>query len=248
MDRDGPKAAIAALRRGLELGMTHIDTAEMYTGSEELIAEALAGRRRDDVFLVSKVLPENATRKGTVAACERSLRRLQVESLDAYLLHWPGTHPLEDTVAGFEDLVRAGKTRAWGVSNFDVDELEALLPLGRPACNQVLYHLGQRGIEHAVLPWCEAHGVAVVGYSPFGAGRFRDRQVLSGIAEAHGVTPRRVALEFLVRRPGLFTIPKSSDPTHVEQNAAPLELSESELAQIDAAFPVGRRPRRLPTL
>lgn len=239
MNRDDRKAAVAAIRRGLELGMTHIDTAEMYTGSEELIAEAIAGRR-DDVFLVSKVLPQNATRKGTVAACEKSLRRLHVESLDVYLLHWAGSHPLEDTVAGFDDLVRAGRIRAWGVSNFDVDELEELLPLGRPACNQVLYHLGERAIEHAVLPWCESHGVAVVGYSPFGSGRFRDHKVLTEIAKAHGVTPRRVALEFLVRRPALFTIPKSSNATHVAENAAPLALGDSELTQIDAAFPLGR--------
>jgi diketogulonate reductase-like aldo/keto reductase len=248
MGSDSRKAAVAALRRGLELGMTHIDTAEMYTGSEELIAEAIAGRR-DDVFLVSKVLPQNATRKGTVAACEKSLRRLKTESLDVYLLHWSGSHPLEDTVAGFQDLVRAGKIRAWGVSNFDVDELEELMPLGRPACNQVLYHLEQRGIEHSVLPWCESHGVALVGYSPFGSGRFHSHKTLDEIAKSHGATPRQVALAFLIRRPSLFTIPKASNVQHIEDNAAAgaLRLTDSDLRRIEEAFPLGRRPRSLPT-
>jgi diketogulonate reductase-like aldo/keto reductase len=244
--------AVAALRRGLELGMTHIDTAEMYTGSEELVAQAIAGRR-DDVFLVSKVLPQNASRKGTIAACEKSLGRLKTNHLDVYLLHWRGSHPLEETVAGFEQLERDGKIRAWGVSNFDVDDLEevrALARPGRPACNQVLYHLEERGIEHAVLPWCESHGVALVGYSPFGSGRFPSSKVLGEIAKSHGATPRQVALAFLTRRPALFAIPKASSPAHVEENAAAadLELADSELAQIEAAFPLGRRPRSLPTL
>jgi diketogulonate reductase-like aldo/keto reductase len=249
--------AVTALRRGLELGMTHIDTAEMYTGSEELVAEAIAGRR-DEVFLVSKVLPQNATRKGTIAACEQSLRRLRTNRLDVYLLHWRGSHPLEETVAGFEQLERDGKIAAWGVSNFDVDDLEELRAFarpGRPACNQVLYHLEERGIEHAVLPWCESHGVALVGYSPFGSGRFpsprsNGGRVLATIAAAHGVTARQVALAFLVRRPALFTIPKASDPTHAADNAAAahLKLTDSDVEQIDAALPRGKRPRSLPTL
>jgi diketogulonate reductase-like aldo/keto reductase len=253
MERD--RGAVAALRRGLELGMTHIDTAEMYTGSEELIAQALEGQR-ERVFLVSKVLPQNASRKGTVAACEQSLRRLRTERLDVYLLHWRGSHPLAETVAGFEQLEREGKIGAWGVSNFDVDDLEELAALakpGRPVCNQVLYHLEQRGIEHAVLPWCESHRVALVGYSPFGSGRFPSERsaggkVLGELAAGHGVTPRQVALAFLVRRPALFAIPKASRPEHAAENASIPELTPAELEKLDAAFPLGRRPRSLPTL
>jgi diketogulonate reductase-like aldo/keto reductase len=245
-------SAVTALRRGLDLGMTHIDTAEMYTGSEELIAEAIAGRR-DEVFLVSKVLPQNATKKGTIAACEQSLRRLRTSRLDVYLLHWRGSHPLEETLAGFEQLERDGKIAAWGVSNFDVDDLEELRELarpGRPVCNQVLYHLEQRAIEHAVLPWCESHHVALVGYSPFGSGRFRSHKVLTDIAKSHDATPRQVALAFLVRRPALFAIPKASTPEHVEDNAAAakLRLTDSDLREIESALPVGRPPRTLPTL
>ncbi len=258
IERDRRASAIAALRRGLDLGMTHIDTAEMYGNgdAEELIADAITGRR-DEVFLVSKVVPSNATRKGTIAACERSLARLRTDRLDCYLLHWPGSHPLEGTIAAFEQLVRDGKIRSWGLSNFDVDELEAAVAIageGRIACNQVLYHLQQRGIEHAVLPWCEDHDVAVVGYSPFGSGSFptpssKGGRALAEIAAAHDVTARAVALAFLVRRPSLFTIPKSSSAVHSEENAAAgdLELSDAELARIDAAFPRGPRPRSLPT-
>jgi diketogulonate reductase-like aldo/keto reductase len=253
MGRD--RGALAALRRGLELGMTHVDTAEMYTGSEELVSQAIAGRR-DQVFLVSKVLPQNASRKGTVAACEGSLRRLHTDRIDVYLLHWRGSQPLAETVAGFEQLEREGKIGAWGVSNFDVDDLAELAPLakpGRPVCNQVLYHLEQRGIEHAVLPWCESHRVALVGYSPFGSGRFPSPRspggkVLGELAAAHGVTPRQVALAFLVRRPSLFAIPKAGNPEHVAENASIPELTPAELEQLDTAFPLGRRPRSLPTL
>ncbi|HXZ84567.1 MAG TPA: aldo/keto reductase, partial [Myxococcota bacterium] len=253
-DRAG---AVRALRRGLDLGMTHIDTAEMYTGSEEHIAEAIAGRR-DEVFLVSKVLPQNASRKGTIAACEKSLRRLRTDSLDVYLLHWRGSHPLAETVAGFEELERAGKIRSWGVSNFDVDDLEELRALarpGRPVCNQVLYHLEERAIEHAVLPWCERHRVALVGYSPFGSGRFpgprsAEGRVLAEVAAAHGATPRQVALRFLVRRPALFAIPKAAREDHAAENAAAgeLELSAAELSRLDAAFPLPSRRRGLPML
>jgi len=253
-DRAG---AVRALRRGLDLGMTHIDTAEMYTGSEEHIAEAIAGRR-DEVFLVSKVLPQNASRKGTIAACEQSLRRLRTDSLDVYLLHWRGSHPLAETVAGFAELERAGKIRAWGVSNFDVDDLEELLaltPTSRPACNQVLYHLEERAIEHAVLPWCERERVALVGYSPFGSGRFPSARsaagrVLAEIAAARGATPRQIALRFLVSRPALFAIPKAAREDHAAENAAAgdLELSAAERARIDAAFPLPSRKRGLPML
>jgi diketogulonate reductase-like aldo/keto reductase len=257
LDRGDRGAAVAALRRGLDLGMTHIDTAEMYGDAEEVIAEGLTGRR-DDAFLVSKVLPEHATLKGTIAACERSLARLRTDRLDAYLLHWAGRHPLADTIAAFEQLRRDGKILSWGVSNFDVHELEEARVIagdGRIACNQVLYHLEERAIEHAVIPWCEKHGVAVVGYSPFGHGRFpgprtRGGGVLQEIAAAHGATPRQVGLRFLVRRPALFTIPKAGRPDHVAENAGAggLQLTQAELARIDEAFPLGPRPRELPTL
>ncbi len=255
-DRDG---AVAALRRGIELGMTHIDTAEMYlSGSaEEWVAGAIAGRR-EEVFLVSKVLPENASRRGTVAACERSLARLRTDHLDCYLLHWRGSHPLSETVAAFDQLKREGKILSWGVSNFDERDLEELAGIAGgagPACNQVLYHLQERAIEHAVLPWCEGHGVAVVAYSPFGHGGFAGPRTAGGrlladIAAAHGATPRQVALRFLLRLQGVFTIPKASDVRHLEENAAAgeLALSESEVTRIEEAFPLGRRPKRLPML
>jgi diketogulonate reductase-like aldo/keto reductase len=254
--RDRRTQAVAALRRGLDLGMTHIDTAEMYLSgtAEEWVAEAIEGRRRE-VFLVSKVLPENASREGTVAACERSLSRLATDYLDCYLLHWRGRHPLGETVAAFEQLQKAGKIRSWGVSNFDVPDLEELSALGKPACNQVLYHLKERAIEHAVMPWCLERGVAVVGYSPFGHDDFPSLaraggKELAKIAEGHGVTARQAALRFLVRREGLFTIPKSADPDHAAENAAAgeLQLTQTDLDRIARAFPLGPRPRHLPML
>jgi diketogulonate reductase-like aldo/keto reductase len=258
-DEGDRAAAVRALRRGLDLGMTHLDTAEMYGSgaAEEVVAEAIAGRR-EEVFLVSKVLPQHASRDGTVAACEASLARLNTDRLDCYLLHWRGPYPLEDTFAAFEQLRRAGKILSWGVSNFDVDDLEEAWKLagaGGPVCNQVLYHLRERAIEHAVLPWCEEHGVAVVGYSPFGHGDFpgprtKGGRVLQEIATAHQATPRQVALRFLLRRPSLFTIPKASRPEHAAENAGAgdLPLSDAEIARIDAAFPRGPRPRELPVL
>jgi diketogulonate reductase-like aldo/keto reductase len=259
LERARRSDAVGTLRAGLDLGMNHIDTAELYGGgaAEELVGEAIAGRR-DEVFLVSKVRPENATRAGTVAACERSLGRLRTDRLDCYLLHWRGPHPLQETIAGLDDLQRAGKIRAWGVSNFDVEDLEEALAIagpGRIACNQVLYHLRERAVEHAVLPWCERHGVAVVGYSPFGHDRFpgpdsAGGRVLQQVAAAHGATPRQVALRFLVRRPSLLTIPKASRPEHATESAAAgdLRLDERELAAIDAAFPTGAPPAELPAL
>lgn len=249
--------AIAALRRGLDLGMTHIDTAEMYGEAEAVVGEAIAGRR-DEVFLVSKAVPSNASGAGTVAACERSLARLRTDRLDCYLLHWPGSHPLDETFAAFERLREQGKILAWGVSNFDVPDLDAAWKAGgesQIACNQVLYHLEERAIEHAVQPWCEEHGVAVVAYSPFGHGSFPGPRtpggrVLQDIAARHGATARQVALRFLVRRPSSFTIPKASSPEHAADNAGAgaLSLTEAELARIDAAFSLGPRPRRLPML
>ncbi len=258
LDEAHRATAIAALRRGLDLGMTHIDTAELYgSGSvEELVAEAIAGRR-DEVFLVSKVFPENASGKAAIAACERSLARLETDRLDGYLLHWRGEHPLEDTFAAFEQLRREGKILAWGVSNFDVPDLEEAWEVsgGRVVCDQVLYHLQERAIEHAVIPWCQEHGVAVVAYSPFGSGSFpgprtKGGRVLQGIAAAHGATPRQVALHFLVRRSGLFAIPKASRPEHAAENAAAgdLRLDDSELARIDEAFPLGPAPPELPVI
>jgi diketogulonate reductase-like aldo/keto reductase len=251
--------AIEALRRGLDLGMTHIDTAEMYGSgaAEQLIGEAIAGRR-DEVFLVSKVLPQNASRSGTRAACERSLKHLKTDRLDCYLLHWRGPHPLQETIAAFEELQRRGKILAWGVSNFDVEDLEEVLAItgaGRLACNQVLYHLQERSIEHAVIPWCQQHEVAVTAYSPFGHGRFPGPRAAGGrllaeIAGVHQATPRQVALAFLSRLPSLFVIPKASTPEHAEENAgaARLRLSDAEIAGIDAAFPRASRPRTLPML
>src|SRR6202046_3674581 len=174
IDRGDRKSAVAALRRGIDLGMTHIDTAEMYGDAEPVVAEAIAGRR-DEIFLVSKVLPGNASRRGAIAACERSLARLKTDRLGCYLLHWRGGYPLAETVAAFEQLVSVGKIRGWGVSNFDVDDLDEMLAVagkGKIACNQVLYHLQERAIEHAVIPWCAKHDVAVVAYSPFGHNDF----------------------------------------------------------------------------
>jgi diketogulonate reductase-like aldo/keto reductase len=257
IDRGDRKRAVAALRRGIDLGMTHIDTAEMYGDAELVIAEAVAGRR-DEIFLVSKVLPGNASRRGTITACERSLKRLNTDRLDCYLLHWRGSYPLDETVAAFEQLVSAGKIGCWGVSNFDTDDLEELLAVAgkrRIACNQVLYHLRERAIEHAVIPWCERHGVAVVAYSPFGHDDFpqpnsKAGETLQSIADAHGASPRQVALGFLTRQPSVFAIPKASSEAHAADNAAAgkLTLSENELAALDEAFPRGSKPRGLPML
>ncbi|MGP4806309.1 aldo/keto reductase [Agrobacterium cavarae] len=249
--------AISTLRRGLDLGMTHIDTAEMYGDAEVVVGEAIAGRR-NEVFLVSKVVPSNASRAGTVVACERSLRRLRTDRVDCYLLHWRGPHPLEETFAAFEHLREQGKILSWGVSNFDVPDLEEARKAGgqgRIACNQVLYNLEERAIEHAVLPWCEAHGVATVAYSPFGHGIFPDARspggrVLAEIAANHGATARQMALRFLVRHRSLFAIPKASTPQNATENAGAgsLRLTDDELSRIDLAFPRGPKPERLPML
>jgi diketogulonate reductase-like aldo/keto reductase len=253
------KDAVAALRHGLDLGLTHIDTAEMYGAgaSEAIVGEAIAGRR-DEVFLVSKVLPSNASRKGTIQACENSLRHLKTDYLDCYLLHWRGRHPLAETFAAFEDLRQSGLIHSWGVSNFDTDDLdEARLAAGPRAiaCNQVLYHPQERAIEHAVIPWCQQHGVAVVAYSPFGSGGFprpgsHGRQALDHIATAQGATARQVALAWLTRHPGVFTIPKSASAAHTEDNAGAgnVTLSPADLARLERAFPLNPRPRSLPMI
>ena len=257
LDRGDRNRAIAALRRGIELGMTHIDTAEMYGDAELVIAEAIAGKR-EGLFLVSKVLPSNASRKGTIAACERSLKRLKTDHLDCYLLHWRGSYPLAETVAAFEELERAGKIRSWGVSNFDADDLDEILAVsgeGKIACNQVLYHLKERAIEHAVIPWCDQHGVAVVAYSPFGHDDFpasssKGGAVLARIADARRVTLRQVALGFLTRATTVFAIPKASSAEHAGENAAAgdLVLTIEEIVALDAAFPRVPKPRSLPML
>jgi diketogulonate reductase-like aldo/keto reductase len=250
--------AIAALRCGLDLGMTHIDTAEMYGSgaAEKIIGTAIEGRR-DEVFLVSKVLPSNASRRGTVAACEKSLNSLGTDRLDCYLLHWRGAHPLEETIEAFDLLLRKGAILSWGVSNFDVadlDEVAAIAGAGHPSCNQVLYHLQERAIEHTVLPWCLEHGTAVVAYTPFGdsASVFdpgtKHGRILEDIASAHHATARQVALAFLLRHPNAFVIPKATKLEHVRENAGAgsLRLSAAEIARIDAAFVRGK-PRPLPT-
>jgi diketogulonate reductase-like aldo/keto reductase len=223
-----------------------------------VIATAIAGRR-DEIFLVSKVLPSNASTKGVVRACEATLARLKTDRLDCYLLHWRGSYPLRETVAGFDQLISAGKILSWGVSNFDVDDLEEVYGLSSqqpPSCNQVLYHLEQRAIEHAVVPWCSAHGVTVVAYSPFGsesgfpAPQSAGGRVLQQIAQRHGATARQVALRFLLRDPSVITIPKASTPEHVADNAkaAELELTTTDVATIEAAFPRAARPRSLPMI
>lgn len=261
LERAERAQAVRALRRGFELGLTHVDTAEMYGDGavEELVGEALDGWP-DEVFVTSKVLPHNASRRGTVEACERSLARLRRERIDLYLLHWPGPHPLEDTLAAFEELVLAGKVRFFGVSNFDAAELDHAVRLagpGRIACDQVLYHLGERTVEHRVLTRCALHGVALVAYSPFGStlrfpprGARGARATLAAVAQARGATPRQVALAFLTRERCAFAIPKAQSVEHVEENAAAgeLVLDESEIRTLEAAFPLGPEPRVLPTI
>lgn len=257
IDHGDRAEAVTALRRGIDLGMTHIDTAEMYGDAELVVADAIEGRR-DETFIVSKVLPSNASRRGTITACERSLKLLRTDRLDCYLLHWRGQYALSETVAAFDELVKAGKILSWGVSNFDaadLDELRSVAGEGRIACNQVLYHLQERAIEHSVIPWCETHGVAVVAYSPFGHGDFpransAGGKVLETIATAHGATSRQVALAFLTRRESVFAIPKASSADHATDNAAAgrLVLTQDDIAALDKAFPRGREPRSLPML
>lgn len=257
IDHGDRAAAVAALRKGIDCGMTHIDTAEMYGDAELVVADAIEGRR-DETFIVSKVLPSNASRRGTITACERSLKRLRTDRLDCYLLHWRGQYALSETVAAFDELVKAGKILSWGVSNFDADDLDELLDVageGRIACNQVLYHLQERAIEHSVIPWCEKHGVAVVAYSPFGHSDFPRQnsaggKVLETIAKAHGATPRQVALAFLTHRESVFAIPKTSSAHHAADNATAgrLKLTQDDVAALDRAFPRGKEPRSLPML
>jgi len=244
LERDDPKRALAALRRGIDLGMVHIDTAELYGDGkvELLVGEVIAGFR-DQLFLVSKVLPRHAGATAARRACEASLRRLGTDHLDLYLLHWRGDTPLAETVGAFEALREAGKIRAWGVSNFDADDLEEVEQLapGRLACNQVLYHLTERTIEHRVLPWCEQRGVAVVAYSPLGSsGGFPGPSALDGVAARLGATPRQVALAYLTRRPSVFAIPRTANADHVDELAGAdrVALDDAAIATIEAAFPL----------
>jgi diketogulonate reductase-like aldo/keto reductase len=245
---------VAALRLGLDLGMTLIDTAEMYANgiAEEVVAEAIEGRR-EEVFLVTKVLPENSTSAGTIAACERSLKRLRTDRIDLYLLHWRGRIGLEETLAGFAALIEAGAIRSWGVSNFDIGDMEELLALpGGDACatNQVLYNLRRRGIEYGLLPWCRGRGVPIMAYSPIEQGRLLRERTLTSVAVRHRATPAEIALAWALRQTDMMVIPKAANEEHVRENRAALDiaLTDADLAELDHAFPPPRGPRPLELL
>jgi diketogulonate reductase-like aldo/keto reductase len=243
---------VAALKLGIELGLTLIDTAEMYGNgrAEELVAEAIAGRR-DELFIVSKVYPHNASRSGTPAACERSLKRLRTDRLDLYLLHWPGSHPLAETVEAFENLKAAGKIRYWGVSNFDTGEMERLvrLPQGSAcATNQVLYNPDSRGIEFDLLPWCTSHRMPIMAYSPVGqGGRLLRSAALAAVAKRHNATPAQIAIAWSMRHGTVISIPKATTPAHVRENAVAgdIVLTAEDLAEIDARHPPPRKKQGL---
>jgi diketogulonate reductase-like aldo/keto reductase len=256
MGEDGRKAEqeVLSLQRGLDLGMTLVDTAEMYGegGAEIITGRAITGRR-DQTFLVSKVYPWNASRKGVIEACDQSLSRLKTDTIDLYLLHWRGEHTLEETVSGFEHLRQTGKIGAWGVSNFDVDDMEELMdvPGGENcAANQVLYNLSRRGIEYDLLPWCQSRGIPVMAYSPIEQGRILRNAELVRIAKAYQATPAQVALAFLLEQQGVIAIPKSSSPERVEENAGAmtLDISEADWTELDRTFPPPRRKQPLDML
>jgi diketogulonate reductase-like aldo/keto reductase len=246
------KAEIAALKLGIELGITLIDTAEMYGNgrAEELVAEAAQGRR-DGLFIVSKVYPHNASRSGVPAACERSLKRLRTDRIDLYLLHWRGSHPLAETVEAFEKLRAEGKIRYWGVSNFDTGDMRQVLALpggAHCAANQVLYHVGSRGIEYDLLGWCTEHKVPIMAYSPVGqGGRLLQSRALAAVAKRHGVSPAQIAIAWTMRHGNVISIPKASDPHHVRQNATAgdIVLTPEDLAVIDAQHPPPSRKQSL---
>jgi diketogulonate reductase-like aldo/keto reductase len=246
------KAEVAALKLGIDLGLTLIDTAEMYGsgGAEEVVGAAIAGQR-DRIFLVSKVYPHNASRTGVPAACDRSLKRMKIEVIDLYLLHWRGSHPLAETVEAFEKLKAAGKIRYWGVSNFDVGDMEELSGIeAGPACaaNQVLYHPDSRGIEYDLIPWCEQHRVPIMAYSPVGqGGRLLRSAALKTVAQRHDATPAQIALAWGLRHPHVISIPKAVDPAHVRENAkaGEIALTAEDLAAIDSAHPPPRRKQSL---
>lgn len=242
------RAEVSALQRGIDAGMTLIDTAEMYAegGAEQVVGEALQGRR-DDVYLVSKVYPHNASRRGVPDACERSLKRLKTDYIDLYLLHWRGSYPLAETVEAFERLREQGKIGRWGVSNFDVDDLEEL-DSGACAANQVLYNPAQRGIEFDLLPWSRQRGLPTLAYCPLAqAGSLLQHPVLREIADRHGVSPAQVCLAWVTRQEGVIAIPKAVSPVHVQQNATAgdVRLNSADLAAIDAALPAPTRKQRL---
>ncbi|MGP4686500.1 aldo/keto reductase [Agrobacterium pusense] len=252
--RSSAEQEVESIRRAIDLGMTLIDTAEMYADgrSEEIVGRAIVNHR-EDVFLVSKVYPWNASATGTVDACERSLARLGTDHIDLYLLHWRGEHPLEETVAAFERLKMDGKIGDWGVSNFDTDDMEELfaVPDGRNcAANQVLYNLSRRGPEFSLLPWCQQHGVPLMAYSPIEQGRILKNHELIRIAKAYQATPAQLALAFLLEREGVIAIPKSSNPARVEENrgATDLDITEEDWAALDAVFPPPTRKTALEML
>ncbi|MGH6759968.1 MAG: aldo/keto reductase [Phyllobacterium sp.] len=252
-DRDAFQREVDALRLGIDLGMRLIDTAEMYGdgGAEDVVGAAIQ-RRRDDIFLVSKVLPSNASRGGTVLACERSLERLNTDRIDLYLLHWRGGYPLEETISAFEELKHAGKIRNWGVSNFDTDDMEELMEAGGEgvAVNQVLYNLQRRGAEFDLLPWCRSQGVPVMAYSPIEQGRLLSKPVLSEIAAECETTPSVVALAWVLNQKGVVAIPKSSNPKHLRENrsAVDLRLTVAQMARLDQVFPAPQRKMALEML
>ncbi len=252
--RSSEAQEVASIRKAIELGMTVVDTAEMYADgrSEEVVGKAIRDLR-NEVFLVSKVYPYNASARGTIDACERSLRRLAVEQLDLYLLHWRGSYPLEETVAAFEQLKRDGKIADWGVSNFDTDDMEELFAVengSNCAANQVLYNLSRRGPEYDLLPWCQQHNVPIMAYSPIEQGRLLNNHELIRIAKAYQATPAQVALAFLLERDGVLAIPKSARPERVEENrgAPDLEISEEDWTALDAAFPPPQKKTSLEML
>lgn len=240
-------AEVKALQFGIDTGMTLIDTAEMYGngGAEEVTGEAIQGRR-DSVFLVTKVLPSNAGRKQTVAACERSLQRLKVDAVDLYLLHWRGNVPLAETLAGFQDLLQAGKIKSFGVSNFDINDMAEWSKLGGAAdtqTNQVLYNVGARGIDFDLIPWCGSKGVTIMAYSPLGQGSFRKSPGLEAVAKRHNATVAQIMLAWCLRHPSVFAIPKSSRPERVKENAkaADIQLSPQDIKDIDRDFPAPKK-------
>lgn len=243
---------VAALKLGFDLGVTLVDTAEMYGSgrAEEIVGEAIAGRR-EGLFIVSKVLPENATRRGTVAACERSLKRMRTDRIDLYLLHWRGSPPLAETLEGFAALRRDGKIGAWGVSNFDTDDMEELANLdGGCSADQVLYNLTRRGIEYDLLPWCRRRSIPVMAYSPIEQGRMLGHRALATVAARHEATPAQVALAWLLRQKDVVVIPKATDPDHVRENRAALDLrlTTEDLATLNQAFPAPKRKQPLAML
>ncbi|HEX8115250.1 MAG TPA: aldo/keto reductase [Kofleriaceae bacterium] len=232
---------IAALRLGLDLGMTLIDTAEMYVGAEDLIREAIGMvGRRNECFIVDKVRPSHATRRGTIQACEDSLRRLATDRIDLYLLHWRGTVPLEETVDAFEELIDTGKIRYWGVSNFDHDDMTDLfqVPEIEPQTDQVLYNLAHRGIEWDLLPWCRSRGIPLMAYSPVEGGTLVDHPVVRRVAKRHDATPAQIAIAWVLRQPDVITIPRAGNPEHVRENrgALDIQLTSKDLRDLDDVF------------